>query len=132
MTTGGGPSGCTPISITLSNALPNSTAFLCFGLAALDAPFKGGTLVPDIGTPPGTVLILPTGPLGLVPIGCHPEADAEHPGRVRPIERFERGHVPGARPDHERRRVCVPISECGQHRPWVRPAAAGFGSFRST
>jgi Thrombospondin C-terminal region len=32
--------------VTLSNAAPSSTATLVFGLAAIDAPFKGGTMVP--------------------------------------------------------------------------------------
>lgn len=60
--------GGTPLSITLTGALPGTSAFLCFGLQALGAPFKGGTLVPDFGTPPGTLLLLPTGPIGTIPL----------------------------------------------------------------
>ena len=45
------------ISTTLDNALGNTTAWLVFGLGQLNAPFKGGTLIPN---PNGSVAI----PLG--------------------------------------------------------------------
>jgi len=35
-----------PVSFDLSNALPNTTAFLVIGFAEQDLPLKGGTLVP--------------------------------------------------------------------------------------
>lgn len=37
------------VSTTLSNALPNSSAFLTFGIGQLNLPFKGGVLIPNIG-----------------------------------------------------------------------------------
>ncbi|MFT7465272.1 MAG: hypothetical protein ACI9EF_003637 [Pseudohongiellaceae bacterium] len=40
-----------PFSIELSNALENTTAWLAFGYSALNAPFFGGTLIPDINAP---------------------------------------------------------------------------------
>ena len=49
-----------PVSIALQDARPNSTAWLVIGLSALNAPFKGGTLVPDADL----LFALPTGPLG--------------------------------------------------------------------
>ncbi len=62
-----GAAGCltanTPFYLHLSNALENTTAFLVVGVARIDAPFKGGVLVPDVA-PPGLVLGLPTGPSG--------------------------------------------------------------------
>ena len=36
----------TPITLTLADAQPSSTAALFLGIAAINAPFKGGTLVP--------------------------------------------------------------------------------------
>jgi hypothetical protein len=62
-----------PVSLTLSSALPNSTAALIVGLSAVDMPFKGGTLVPapDIlitGLPvsgTGTLALASTWPAGL-------------------------------------------------------------------
>lgn len=56
-----------PLTLTLTNALESTTAWLTFGTATLTAPFKGGILVPDIN-PPGFVLPLPTGPTGTIPI----------------------------------------------------------------
>jgi hypothetical protein len=49
------------VTLTLDDALPDSTTTLVIGLAALNAPFKGGTLVPD---PLLYVFGLPTGPAG--------------------------------------------------------------------
>lgn len=40
-----------PFSIELSNALENTTAWLAFGFSTLNAPFFGGTLIPDISAP---------------------------------------------------------------------------------
>jgi formylglycine-generating enzyme required for sulfatase activity len=56
-----------PITITLSGALENTTAFLVVGFTELNfSPFYGGVLVPDIG-PPGFFVALPTnGSGGLV------------------------------------------------------------------
>jgi hypothetical protein len=51
----------TPVTLTLSAALENSSAALVLGLARLDAPFKGGVLVP---VPSVLVAGLPTGPAG--------------------------------------------------------------------
>ncbi len=56
-----------PLTLTLTNVLESTTAWLTFGTATLTAPFKGGILVPDIN-PPGFVLPLPTGPTGTIPI----------------------------------------------------------------
>ena len=50
-----------PLTLTLSNARENVSATLFLGLSQLNAPFKGGTLVP---TPDVIVSNLPTGPLG--------------------------------------------------------------------
>ncbi len=41
-----------PLTLTLTNTLPTTTAWLTVGFAVANAPFKGGTLVPDL-TPPG-------------------------------------------------------------------------------
>lgn len=41
-----------PFSIKLTNALENTTAWLALGYSTINAPFFGGTLVPDI-IPPG-------------------------------------------------------------------------------
>ena len=49
--------------LSLSNAAPSSVAYLGVGVAALNAPFFGGTLVPDVN-PPGFFLPLPTDALG--------------------------------------------------------------------
>ncbi|HZJ69318.1 MAG TPA: hypothetical protein VFF36_00165, partial [Planctomycetota bacterium] len=53
--------GGTSIGLTLSNALESTSAALVLGFSKLDAPFKGGVLVPQ---PTLFVLGLPTGPLG--------------------------------------------------------------------
>ncbi len=50
-----------PLSLTLSNALENTTATLVVGFSQLNAPFKGGVLVPN---PDLLVDGLPTGPGG--------------------------------------------------------------------
>jgi len=55
------PTSPTTITLTLTNALPNSTTTLVLGLTELDLPFKGGTLVPS---PDILVFGLPTGPAG--------------------------------------------------------------------
>jgi hypothetical protein len=55
-----------PMSLTLAGALPDDTAFLVVGAAALNLPFKAGVLVPD-PNPPGFFIALPTdGTGGLV------------------------------------------------------------------
>jgi hypothetical protein len=69
--------GGTLVSLPLTNALPLATSFVCIGAGTLNAPFKGGTLVPDINAP-GFVLPLPitaAGSLGLAgfwPLGMPP------------------------------------------------------------
>jgi hypothetical protein len=50
--------GGTPVSFTLTHAKPASSTTLVIGLSAIDAPFKGGTLVPK---PDALLLGLPTG-----------------------------------------------------------------------
>ena len=50
-----------PMSLTLSNALENTTAFLVIGLSTASAPLLGGILVPS---PDLVTLGLPTGALG--------------------------------------------------------------------
>lgn len=51
-----------PLQLTLTDALPNSSAALIVGFTQIDAPFKGGVLVPNANLViPG----LPTGPLGV-------------------------------------------------------------------
>jgi glucose/arabinose dehydrogenase len=44
--------GGDPLSIELTNARKNSVAWMTFGLSAVNAPFYGGTFVPNIN-PPG-------------------------------------------------------------------------------
>lgn len=53
-------------SLSLSNARPNSSAALVMGVALLDAPFKGGTLVPR---PDLLIAGLPTDASGALDIG---------------------------------------------------------------
>ncbi len=48
------------VSLTLSKLLANSPVTLVVGLTALNAPFKGGTMVPDVDVP----LVLVTNALG--------------------------------------------------------------------
>jgi hypothetical protein len=58
----------TDISIELSGALENTTAFLVVGFAELNfSPFYGGTLVPDINAP-GFFIALPADGTGAVTI----------------------------------------------------------------
>lgn len=53
------------MTLSLTNALENSTTNLVVGLFQLGAPFKGGTLVPN----PNILLLgLPTGPTGSAPL----------------------------------------------------------------
>lgn len=54
----------TPVSLMLGDALPDSTAFMMLGFERLDLPFKGGVLVPAFSPPDGTLITLPTSPLG--------------------------------------------------------------------
>jgi hypothetical protein len=69
-----------PVSITLSNALENTTAFFVIGAFNLSAPFKGGVLVPN-PTPPGLFVPIGTGPGGTIslvdtwPMGLPPGLD---------------------------------------------------------
>jgi len=50
----------TPVTFSLADARPNTSSFLFIGLAPLDAPFKGGVLLPV----PTLVLTLPTNLVG--------------------------------------------------------------------
>ena len=52
-----------PLDLVLGDALENSGSTLVVGLAALNAPFKGGVLVP---LPSLLIFGLPTGPLGQI------------------------------------------------------------------
>ncbi len=52
--------GC-PFNLSLTSARPNATSFLIVGLSPLNAPFKGGTMVPSFDALVGPI---PTGPLG--------------------------------------------------------------------
>lgn len=52
--------GGNSVGMTLSNALPNSTAYLILGVSAANLPFFGGTLIPT----PTIVAPLPSGPSG--------------------------------------------------------------------
>jgi hypothetical protein len=49
-----------PFDVAVSNMLPASTAWLVLGYAELNAPLKGGVLVPD-PSPPGDLFPFPTG-----------------------------------------------------------------------
>jgi hypothetical protein len=55
-----------PIVLSLDDARPNAASWLVIGFSALQAPFKGGVLVPD----PDLVLPLPTGPLGALDLAA--------------------------------------------------------------
>ncbi|MBI4878651.1 MAG: hypothetical protein HY812_03195 [Planctomycetes bacterium] len=63
----GGLVGGEPVTLILDNALENTTANLIVGLAALHAPFYGGTLVPR---PDLLILGFPTGAGGGVTLGA--------------------------------------------------------------
>ncbi len=56
-----------PLSVSLTNALSDTTAELIVGFTELNAPFKGGVMVPDFHAP-GFHLPLPTGPAGTIVI----------------------------------------------------------------
>jgi len=56
------------IDLELERALPNTPAYLTYGLAKLNAPFKGGTLVPDVFAPTGNFMSLATDPQGSISI----------------------------------------------------------------
>lgn len=51
-------------AFTLTNAAPSSTAHLALGIAPLDAPFKGGTMVPD----PLLIVTVPTDGAGTIAV----------------------------------------------------------------
>lgn len=53
---GGNLTAGSPITVTLANARPNSSALLVTGLSQLNAPFLGGVLVPNVAT---TNFVLP-------------------------------------------------------------------------
>jgi hypothetical protein len=58
--TGTGTMGpLSPLVLTLSNALENTTAWLAVGFSTVYVPFKGGTFIPDI-TLPGFLVPVPT------------------------------------------------------------------------
>jgi hypothetical protein len=61
--------GGTPVSLTLADALENSTTYLVIGAARVDLPFFGGTLVPAFEAPFGFFVVLPTGPTGTLTVG---------------------------------------------------------------
>jgi hypothetical protein len=56
------------LTLTLTNALPSSSATLIVGLSSLNAPFKGGVIVPH---PDVLIFGLPTGPAGTLPLTAH-------------------------------------------------------------
>ncbi len=58
----GTPIGGESVTLALSGARENSTAHLVVATSQLNAPFKGGVLVPDVAT--GLVVPLSTGPTG--------------------------------------------------------------------
>jgi hypothetical protein len=64
---GGSLADGTLVSLTLSNALANTTTTLVIGLSQLNAPFKGGVMVPN---PDFLIFLLPTGPAGTLPLAA--------------------------------------------------------------
>jgi probable HAF family extracellular repeat protein len=54
-----------PITLQLDNALPGAAAHLVFGFSALQVPFKGGTMVPDVDVLFGPFAVGGTGQLVL-------------------------------------------------------------------
>jgi photosystem II stability/assembly factor-like uncharacterized protein len=61
----GSLTGGSPITLTMSHALANSLAHLVAGLSRVDAPFKGGVMVPSLDL---LVPSLPTGVAGAVSV----------------------------------------------------------------
>ena len=61
--------GDDPLSLELSAAREDATAWLVVGLSVLSAPFRGGVLVPD-PTPPGFFVSVPTDGQGAATIGA--------------------------------------------------------------
>jgi PKD repeat protein len=69
----GSLTGGDPVSLTLTNALPNGTAHLIIGFSEINLPFKGGTLVPApdillLGIPvdgAGSIVLEDTWPAGI-------------------------------------------------------------------
>ena len=59
--------GC-PLAVHLADAAPGALAYIVVGLADVNLPFYGGTLVPAFEAPFGTFLPLLTGPDGKLPI----------------------------------------------------------------
>lgn len=62
-------SGGSPVGLTLTNALPGAPAYLIMSLATLNAPFKGGVLVPDPSAPLGLFFPLAADGAGNLTIG---------------------------------------------------------------
>ena len=52
------------LRVGLFDTLPGTLSYLVVGLAAVNLPFYGGTLVPDFQAPLGTFIPVPTAPLG--------------------------------------------------------------------
>jgi glyoxylase-like metal-dependent hydrolase (beta-lactamase superfamily II) len=63
----GSLAGNTLATLALSNAAPSSLAMLVVGLNALNAPFKGGVMVPDLDV----VVILGTNPSGSINLSAN-------------------------------------------------------------
>jgi hypothetical protein len=64
---GDGPlAALTPLSVTVSNALPDTSMALIAGFVEVNLSFKGGTLVPS---PDVLITGLPTGPAGSLTLG---------------------------------------------------------------
>ena len=53
---------CEPASLIMTDALPNTTAFLVLGLNTINLPVKGGVLVPDLDF----TFVLDSGPMGAI------------------------------------------------------------------
>ncbi|HZL99000.1 MAG TPA: MBL fold metallo-hydrolase [Planctomycetota bacterium] len=56
----------TQATLALTNARPGSPAVLVVGLSAIDAPFKGGVMVPALDA----LIALGTGPTGAIPLSA--------------------------------------------------------------
>ena len=61
----------TPMSLSLTNALPGSSAWLFIGLAQANTPFRGGTLVPLLPSPEFLIPSLPVNGSGSLVIGTN-------------------------------------------------------------